>query len=51
MNNYGIEEGDVVLVRYANKDDPRSSSRNEQIQITGIDKSGRGYFGVIQTDS
>lgn len=49
MNNYGIEEGDVGLVRYANKDDPRSSS--EQIRITGIDKRGRGYFGVTQTDS
>jgi len=40
MNHHDLANGDVVLIRYANKDDARSSSRSEQIQITGINESG-----------
>ncbi len=48
MDNYGIGKGDSVLVRYANKDDPRSSSSSELVQITNINRtdiSGVGENG------
>jgi len=48
MDNYGIGSGDYVLVRYANKDDPRSSSSSELVEVTQIsrtDISGIGEHG------
>ena len=39
INHQGLANGDIVLVRYANEDDARSSS-SEQIRITGINESG-----------
>ena len=45
MNHYGIGKGDTVLIRYANAGDPRSSSRSEQIQITGINQNGISGLG------
>ena len=36
LDNYGIGKGDYVLVRYANMDDPRSSSSSELIEVTNI---------------
>jgi len=50
MDNYGIGKGDTVLVRYANKDDPRSSSSSELVQVTNIsltDISGIGENGNV----
>ena len=40
VSHHGIEKGDTVLVRFANFGNARSSSRSEQIQITGITKIG-----------
>ena len=40
MNHHGLVNGDMVLIRYANKNDARSSSSSEKIQITGINESG-----------
>ena len=49
MNNYGIGKGDTVLIRYANKDDPRSSNRSNLVQITEI--TGVGISGVAENGS
>ena len=40
MSNHGIGKGNTVLVRYANKDDPRSSSSSELLRITSLSNSG-----------
>jgi len=40
LDNYGIGKDDYVLVRYANKGDPRSSSSSELIRITSISDTG-----------
>jgi len=40
LQNFGVENGDSVLVRYANKTDPRSSSRSELIRISEINEAG-----------
>jgi len=45
MHNYGIGNGDSVLVRYSNKNDPRSSSRSELIQINRIGKASISGIG------
>jgi len=45
MDNCGIGQGDSVLVRYANKDDPRSSSSNEVIKIADITTTGISGVG------
>ena len=45
MNHHGLASGDVVLVRYANKNDARSNSRSEQIRITSINESGISGIG------
>lgn len=45
MYNYGIGKHDYVLVRYANKDDPRSSSSSEPITITNISDTGLSGVG------
>ena len=45
MHSYGIGNGDSVLVRYSNKDDPRSSSSSELVQISRISKAGISGVG------
>ena len=48
LDNYGIGKGDYVLLRYANRDDPRSSSSSELIEVTSISEtviSGVGENG------
>ena len=40
MNNNGVGKGDIVLIRYANEGDPRSSSSSETVRITGISEVG-----------
>jgi hypothetical protein len=46
MSHHGIGNGDYVLVRYANKNDRRSSSSSELVQITNI--SHTGLSGVAE---
>lgn len=45
MKHYGVGRGDVVLVRYANSNDARSSRRSEQVRITGVNHSGISGIG------
>jgi len=40
MINCGVESGDAVLVRYANKGDPRSSSSSKKIRLSGVNENG-----------
>ena len=40
LDHYGIGNGDTVLIRFANKHSPRSSSRSELIRITEIKETG-----------
>ena len=40
MENFGVSPGDVVLVRYVNENDPRSSSSSEWVKLTEITATG-----------
>jgi hypothetical protein len=46
MNHNGVGKGDMVLIRYANEGDPRSTSRSEDVLITGISKAGISGTGA-----
>lgn len=40
LKNFGISPGDVVLVRYANEGDPRSSSSSQWVELTAVNGTG-----------